>query len=187
MHCRQWIKLWRLDSLKPFKLKRLALILAITILSIPVFSQSDSEYYAMLAGMYKNAVPLINTNDLKELIESKKDIFLLDTREPSEYKVSHLKNAIPVGYNNFKMKLLAGIPKDATIVVYCSVGYRSELIGEKLLKAGYRNTFNLYGGIFEWVNTNSQIVDLSDNLTSKIHPYDKEWGKWLKKGIKAYE
>jgi hypothetical protein len=70
--------------------------------------------------------------------------------------------------------------------VYCSVGYRSERIGEKLLKLGYTDVVNLYGGIFEWKNQGLDVYNSSNYPTDSVHTYNKSWGKWLVKGIKVY-
>ena len=77
--------------------------------------------------------------------------------------------------------------KDSKIVVYCSLGVRSEDIAEQLKKAGYTNVFNLYGGIFEWKNKGNTIVDSQEEETEKVHTFNKNWSKWLKKGEKIYE
>ena len=82
----------------------------------------------------------------------KEKVILLDTREKKEYEISHIPGAIWVGYNNFKLKRVKEIAKDTKIVTYCSVGYRSERIGEKLQKAGFTDVSNLKGSIFKWVN-----------------------------------
>lgn len=133
--------------------------------------------------MYKNTVPLMSVTDL----ERKADNFvLLDTREKAEYKVSHLENAQWVGYDTFDKKRLKDIPKDQPIVVYCSIGYRSERIGEQLLKMGYEEVYNLNGGIFEWVNQDQELVESKDKATDKVHAYSKSWGVWLDKGEKVY-
>ena len=79
-----------------------------------------------------------------------------------------------------------GISKDATIIVYCSVGYRSEKITKKLNKMGYKNVSNLYGGIFEWVNQGHKVYDDKNNNTLKVHTYNKRWSKWLRRGVKIY-
>ncbi|MBC8047867.1 MAG: rhodanese-like domain-containing protein, partial [Fimbriimonadaceae bacterium] len=81
---------------------------------------------------------------------------------------------------------LGSISNDEKIVVYCSVGYRSEKITEKLIAAGYTNVSNLYGGIFEWMNQENNIVDANGELTNKIHAYSKIWGVWLSEGEKVY-
>lgn len=124
-----------------------------------------------------------------EMIKSNPNYVLLDARELKEYKVSHLKNAIHVGYDHFNLENTTTklTDKNATIVVYCSVGIRSEDIAEKLQKAGYKNVFNLFGGIFEWKNKENIVVDSKNQPTENVHTFNKEWSKWLKKGIKVYE
>jgi len=163
----------------------------ITIIAIFSFvfasGQSDPKFYEMLKTLYKNTVPQIKVTELNDLINNKADIVILDSREPKEYEVSHIANSIFVGYNKLELSKISTIKKDAKIIVYCSVGYRSERIGEKLLNAGYTNVLNLYGGIFEWVNNGFPVVDMKNNQTQNIHAYDKEWGKWLIKGVKKYD
>ena len=124
-----------------------------------------------------------------ETIKSNPNYVLLDARELKEYKVSHIKNAIHVGYDYFNLNETVSTlqNKDATIVVYCSVGIRSEDIAEKLKKAGYKNVYNLFGGIFEWKNKDNTVVDSNNKPTENVHTFNKEWSKWLKKGKKIYE
>ncbi len=112
----------------------------------------------------------------------------LDARELNEFKTSHIKGALHVGYNKFNQKLVLETIKDknTTIIVYCAIGVRSEKIGEKLIKLGYSNVFNLYGGIFEWKNNGYKVVDTSDKETEHVHTFGKEWSKYLKKGIQTY-
>ncbi|WP_439131762.1 rhodanese-like domain-containing protein [Polaribacter sp.] len=126
---------------------------------------------------------------VETLAMPKTEAILLDAREEKEYKVSHLKNAIQVGYNHFKLdETIQKLPKDknAKIVVYCSLGIRSETVAHKIIEAGYTNVYNLYGGIFEWKNANFKVVDTLGNTTEKVHAFNKNWGKWLKKGKKVY-
>ncbi len=78
-----------------------------------------------------------------------------------------------------------GIPKNATIVVYCTVGVRSEQVGIRLKKMGYTNVNNLLGSIVEWVNQGNVVVDANNKETKKVHVYSKDYGKWLNKGEKV--
>ncbi len=95
------------------------------------------------------------------------------------------ENAKHVGYQNFSINSLKSIPLDAGIIVYCAVGYRSEKIAEKLIATGYKNVFNLYGGIFEWKNQGNNVYNQSGK-TNKIHAYSKAWGIWLNEGEKVH-
>ena len=113
---------------------------------------------------------------------------LLDTREREEFEVSHLKNAHWVGNDQFNLeKVTATFPdKEMAIVVYCSIGVRSEDIGEKLQDAGYTNVKNLYGGIFEWKNIGNTVFTLEGKETEKVHAYSKYWGRLLTNADKVY-
>ncbi|MFQ5334631.1 MAG: rhodanese-like domain-containing protein, partial [Flavobacteriales bacterium] len=71
------------------------------------------------------------------------------------------------------------------VIVYCSVGYRSEKIAEKLAGMGFGQVFNLYGGIFEWVNRGYPVYD-EHGQTDNVHAYNHNWGLWLHKGNKVY-
>ena len=135
----------------------------------------NPAYRAMLMGLYKNTVPLIGVQQAQNTA----GYLFLDAREWKEYEVSHIKDALWIGYDHFLPDNLAGIPPDAPIVVYCSVGYRSERIGEQLLALGYTNVHNLYGGIFEWVNQQQPVVNSQNQPTRRVHAYSKAWGIWL--------
>lgn len=138
-----------------------------------------------LKKLNKESVPYIMVDSLSATSE----VILLDTRKKEEYDVSHLENAIWVGYKEFQLdSVLAHIPDtESEIVVYCSIGVRSEDIGEKLIKAGYNNVTNLYGGIFEWKNKGNQVHDSIGNETERIHAFNKHWGKLLRVGEKVYD
>lgn len=130
------------------------------------------------------SVPYAQVEDLKSI----QNMVLLDTRQREEFDVSHLKNAIWVGYEGFDEESVTSkiTDKNAPIVVYCSIGVRSEDIGERLLKAGYTDVKNLYGGIFEWKNQGNSVYNTKAMETDSVHAFDKEWGKLLRQGIKVY-
>ena len=52
---------------------------------------------------------------------------------------------------------------------------------------GYKNVYNLYGGIFEWKNNNWKVFDNKGFETDNVHTFNKNWSKYLKKGTKIYE
>ncbi|RAU82034.1 rhodanese-like domain-containing protein [Pontibacter arcticus] len=139
----------------------------------------------MLRGLYSHTVPVIKSAELKEQMQQKQPPVLLDARAPEEYKVSHLKGARLVGYDTFEVSKLKDIPKNTPLVVYCSVGYRSEKVGEQLQEAGFTNVRNLYGGLFDWVNTGLPVYNKAGR-TKQVHAYAKSWGIWLHKGEKVY-
>jgi len=97
-------------------------------------------------------------------------------------RVGHIPGASYLGYQDFDVERLKNLPYDSRIVLYCSIGYRSEKIGEKLQKLGYTHVYNLYGSIFDWVNRGYPVVDEDGNLTAQVHTYNRAWSKWVEEG-----
>jgi rhodanese-related sulfurtransferase len=122
------------------------------------------------------SVPVISVDELND---KKQKLRIFDARERAEYDVSHIPGAVFVGYQQFNQKIFDALPKDTPIVLYCSIGYRSEKIGEKLLKQGFTKVYNLYGSIFEWVNKGYPVVNPQGTTIAKVHTYNKDWSRWV--------
>jgi rhodanese-related sulfurtransferase len=129
----------------------------------------------------------INAADLQILLEREPGPILLDIREADEYAVSHLKGALRIGPDAELRDVLRATGPDLkgrTIIVYCSVGVRSTELAARLregLKAhGAARIANLSQGIFGWHNTKRPLVR-SGQLTPYVHPYDRLWGRLVKR------
>jgi rhodanese-related sulfurtransferase len=157
----------------------LRIIFFLTAISLQACAQ-NTDIDREVKKLYRNSVPVVRNAQVSTRA------IVLDTREREEFNVSHLPRARWVGYDDFDLKRVANIPKTDTIIVYCSIGYRSERIGEKLKKAGYTNVYNLYGGIFQWKNADGIVVTSTNDTTQRVHCYDKSWSRFLKKGEKVY-
>jgi rhodanese-related sulfurtransferase len=120
--------------------------------------------------------------------QSKNDVIILDSRELQEYKVSHIESAISVGFDVFSMENIFKFVKnkETPIVIYCTLGIRSEMIAAKLKKAGFKDVKNLYGGICEWKNKDYKVIDSTQQNTNNIHTYSKQWSRWLLNGNPIY-
>ncbi len=110
------------------------------------------------------------------LVEGTPPPVLIDVRQAEEYAVSHLPGArhLPT----VEAIQQSDIPADATLVLYCSVGYRSARLAEKLQAAGYKNVMNLEGSIFAWYNQGHPVV-ADGHPVSRVHPYNRTWGLLL--------
>ncbi|MGV3640755.1 MAG: rhodanese-like domain-containing protein [Adhaeribacter sp.] len=167
-------------------LKLLLLLLCLLPFQSLLAQTKDPAYRLLLEGLYSKTVPLMPVSQAAQLQRAGKKVVFLDTREKEEYLVSHIRDAVWVGYKDFDLKRLSGVSPQTPIVVYCSVGYRSEKIGEQLLKAGFTNVHNLYGSIFEWVNQGYPVYDAKGRPTTRVHAYSRTWGIWLSRGTKVY-
>jgi len=142
----------------------------------PMASCEDADFNRKVNKMLNYSVDVISVTDLKDSLDN---YTLLDARELNEYLVSRIPGALHFGYDNPKWDLLDMLDKDSKIVVYCSIGYRSEKIGEKLLKQGFTQVQNLYGSIFEWANQGCDLEGPRKRQTNRVHTYNKKWSQWV--------
>jgi rhodanese-related sulfurtransferase len=93
----------------------------------------------------------ITAEQAKAELEAGEFAVILDVREPQEYKMGHIPNAvnIPRGVLEYK---IGGIisDKNTPILVYCKVGGRGTFAAEVLGKLGYTSVVNLGGGWEAW-------------------------------------
>lgn len=139
-------------------------------------------FEAKLKTLLQGSVPQMSPEALAAKLHNPVPPIILDTRAKAEYQVSHLPGAVFVDYATFDPKAVKGMDKGRPVVVYCSVGYRSEKIGEKLQQLGFQHVHNLYGGIFEWVNEGHPVVDHLGKPTDRVHTYNADWSQWLRRG-----
>lgn len=148
------------------------------ILTNVLFAQhvNNPVFDNKLQSMLSLDVPTI---DVSVASSHQGDFIFLDARELEEYRVSHIKDAKYLGYNKIDRDLISQLDKSTKIVVYCSVGYRSEKITEQLRKEGFEQVYNLYGSIFEWSNRDLPLYNSDGQLTDSIHTYNRAWSKWV--------
>jgi len=148
-------------------------------ISLGATAQNPDGFDKMVKSKLRGTVQQVSPTQLFILLQKNPKATILDTRSTNEYNVSHLKNAKLIDYDNFSLDQVAGLDKNEKIFVYCSIGVRSENIGDKLKKAGFTKVYNLFGGIFNWANNGHEIVDSSGKKTTKVHGYNTIWGKWI--------
>ena len=97
-----------------------------------------------------NDVPAITVVDLKQKLDQKADIFILDVREPHEYQICNLNGyLIPVGD---LPKRVHELDSSREIIAHCRSGVRSARAVNFLRRAGFKKVYNLTGGILEWAD-----------------------------------
>jgi rhodanese-related sulfurtransferase len=136
----------------------------------------------LLSSYNTSTVPYLRVQTLQKNYQ---DYVILDTRKKEEYDVSHLPHAIWAG-EKYDVKKLRGVGKDTKIVVYCSVGIRSEDYGEEMLQDGFTQVYNLYGSIFYWKDAGYKVVDQNKEPTQRVHVYGRKWAKYLMTGKKVF-
>ena len=82
-----------------------------------------------------------------------KNIKIIDARKPFEYNVGSFKGAVNPNINNFRdfPKYLKKINKKEKIAMFCTGGIRCEKASFYLKKKGFKNVFQLKGGILNYL------------------------------------
>lgn len=134
------------------------------------------------------SAPQISAEDLARELEGAEGEkpLLLDVREEKEYRVSHLPGAVRVAPGTKLPEPLEDLDRSTPIVAYCSVGYRSSQLVERLREEGFTHVANLEGSIFEWANRGYPL-ERDGKQVREVHPYDEEWGRLLDPALRAYE
>jgi UPF0176 protein len=83
----------------------------------------------------------------------KKDTHIIDTRKPFEYEVGTFKKSINPNINNFRdfPKYLKKLKKNKPIAMFCTGGIRCEKTSVFLKKKGFKNIYQLNGGILNYL------------------------------------
>lgn len=149
----------------------------------PEPDSGDAGFVKSGAGKSDSRAPVAGTPVAGKPV----NFILLDTRDRHEWQLSHIPHAQWAGFENFTLNLPHIPDKETPVVLYCTIGYRSEQIGEQLVEAGFSNVSHLYGGIIEWKNNSYPIHTYNARVTDSVHTYDRYWGMFLKEGIPIYE
>jgi adenylyltransferase/sulfurtransferase len=95
-----------------------------------------------------NGIPQLSVKELKRRIDAGESVYLLDVREPWEYKIAQIGGKlIP---QNEVPRRLSEIDREREVIVHCHAGVRSQRIAEFLKQSGYPRVANLAGGIDAW-------------------------------------
>jgi len=88
----------------------------------------------------------ISGEDLKSILDTGKEVVLLDVREPHEWDIVRLEGARLMPLSQFESYISELNPADE-ILLYCYKGKRSMTALRKLQENGFKNLRSLSGGI----------------------------------------
>ena len=93
----------------------------------------------------------ISPSQLQDKLASTENIYLVDVREPDEYALANIANAILLPVGKFDDgSALTELPNDREIILYCRSGKRSARALSVLRASGFSNSTHLAGGILAW-------------------------------------
>lgn len=129
-------------------------------------------------GQTSNAVNTIDAKSFAEKLKTNENPQLLDVRTPEEFSSEHISNAKNVNWNgdDFVAKVNS-YDKSKPIFVYCKAGGRSAQAANKLAELGFKEIYNLNGGIMKWNAENNANAMPSTKI---IGICDQEYGELIK-------
>ena len=84
-------------------------------------------------------------------------IVIIDVRRPDEFAAGHIRGAININSVQFSERL-ASLDLDGTYVIYCQRGGRSAGVRELMREAGFREVYEIEGGMSAWRTAGYPVV-----------------------------
>lgn len=93
----------------------------------------------------------VTPRELREMIDTGRNVALIDVREPVEWEINHIEGAELIPKSTLEAgDGLAKLPQDRVAVLYCKTGVRSAEALAAVKKAGFTDALHLQGGIVAW-------------------------------------
>lgn len=90
----------------------------------------------------------IDIKEMMEILKTNDNAILLDVRSIQEYNEGHIMGSINIPLYDLTKNVNSQIKdREKTIIVYCSSGIRSRKAIQILKRLGYKNLYNIEGGI----------------------------------------
>lgn len=101
--------------------------------------------------MFGSQIPSVSVIDLKQAIDTKRKLFILDVRTPQEFSRGRIAGSVNLPVAQVKENVEQFIhDKDELIYVYCLSGSRSSVAVKNMIKLGYKNVYNVKNGLQAW-------------------------------------
>jgi rhodanese-related sulfurtransferase len=112
---------------------------------------------ADLINEAKGRITEVSPQDAKGMLGG--ETVFLDVREPNEWNLGHIPNAIHIPRGQLEGKVESMIDRNKRVVIYCASGNRSALAADTLQQMGYTNVVSLQDGFKGWVSVGGDIED----------------------------
>ena len=103
---------------------------------------------SMMACAQKNISP----QEFHDMITKDPKLQVVDVRTPQEFAAGHIKGAQNIDFRSpdFEKKIAKAVKKRKTVLVYCRSGKRSLNAMNLMVKNGFKDVYNMEGGILAW-------------------------------------
>ncbi len=106
-----------------------------------------------LVQLAKSQIEEISAHGLKDRLDDRQPLILVDIREREEFVQGHVPGAVFIPRGHLELQIEQYQPdRNATVVLYCAGGVRSALAARNLKEMGYNHVISLIGGFNSWKN-----------------------------------
>ena len=151
-----------------------AVLILLTIVGYQVYRRG---IYTFLGNSNLERVDALEA----EKLLSKNSYTILDVRDENEFEVSHINGAL-----RYEEHLLENLDPNKPLLVYCTIGVRSNRLAKSLADLGFKKIIELKDGLIGWSNAQLPMVNSSNDTTDSIHVYNQYFSTFLKKGTPVY-
>lgn len=103
--------------------------------------------------------PVLDAKSFSEKLKATPNAVLLDVRTPEEFSKEYIEGALLADWNsNDFQRRIDAIDKNAPVFVYCLSGGRSSSAAAAMRKQGYKEVYELQGGIMKWKSAGLPVV-----------------------------
>ena len=114
------------------------------------------------SGQKENAKTKLQATEFAEKIKELPSAPIIDVRTPEEFAKGHLQNAKNMDWNgNDFDNQISTLDKSKPVFIYCLSGRRSSDAADKMRSEGFKEVYELNGGIMKWRGAN--LPESSDN------------------------
>jgi len=152
--------------------------LVLLLLSIPViiYAQNIDNSIKSKQQVYSDNIigtPQIKPAELIHKMNSNHEFILIDLRTEREHDAGYISGSvwIPGGFLEYRIQEVCKNSK-AEIIVYCRRGGRALLAVKSLQQLGYKNVYNLEGGLYAWVEKEYSLYNRHGEI--KVINFEKK-------------
>lgn len=125
---------------------KLTILLFVAVLGISCNTKSQSQI---------DSISVITPTEFKEKSVNNT---IIDVRTPQEFSEGHIEGAVNINYfDKTFLDQIAKYEKNEPLFIYCKSGNRSGQASKKMADLGFKQIYDLEGGILNWVKNNNEV------------------------------
>ncbi|MBK5208021.1 MAG: rhodanese-like domain-containing protein [Flavobacteriaceae bacterium] len=125
---------------------KLTILLFVAVLGISCNTKSQSQI---------DSISVITPTEFKEKSVNNT---IIDVRTPQEFSEGHIEGAVNINYfDKTFLDQIAKYEKNEPLFIYCKSGNRSSQASKKMADLGFKQIYDLEGGILNWVKNNNEV------------------------------